>query len=220
MALVISMVSCKGGVGKSMLSHLFAVTLAGAPINKKVLVLDASVSKSLSYLTVLYNQDKYKLLSVDVDDIPTVLSKAANDYDLIFLDVPSDIENPKVKKALVCCDQFVVLSNAEMSAQIGCKKTLEVLLEIDKLRAAAGFTTITKVLANDVEKAKDGGELYALLKKQGITHFEQSLVHNKHFGYNYNNCSAMMDYVTQGVAWSNAQDIFHSVFIEFHESIH
>lgn len=219
MALVVSVASCKGGVGKSMLSHLFAITLAGAPINKKVLLIDSSNSKTVSYLSVLNNQNTYEVMSAVVSEIPALLSAVASNYDVIFLDLPSNIQSAEVKKALVCCDQVVVPVSAEISAQLGCKITVEALGEVSKLRTAAGFDTVIKVLANGIQQQKDGADLYALLQNQAVVHFEHSIIYNKDFGYNFNKSIAMMDYVTQGVAWSQAQDIFHSVFIEFHESI-
>lgn len=216
MALVYGIANKKGGVGKSSIANLFAITSANEPINKKVLVIDATNNKLLSYLSSYNNQGYYTCLSSELDEVPQVLATEALNYDVILIDFSTDSSESGFKSAAMCCSFFIIPTGVGIMDQISTKDFLGDIEEVTKLRKAAGYDTDYKVLASNVSNSEYGDELYKVLDKQKVNHFEFSLVNNLNIGELIDAGKPVMDYVTEGVGWTEAQDIFHKVFIEFH----
>lgn len=216
MALVFGVVNKKGGVGKSSIAHLFAITSSNEPINKKVLVVDASENKSLTYLNAYSKQTKYSFVKASLIEVPQVLAAEAAEYDAVIIDFPINSDLPGYMTAALCCSDFTVPTGVGILDQIASKDCLETLKEVSNLRKAAGYDTSIKVLASNIASNDQGAELYDLLDQQKIKHYEASLLNNVEIAHAIENSTPIMDYVTEGVGWTASQEIFHKVFIEFH----
>ncbi len=219
MTTVIGIVSSKGGTGKSSICNLFAITLANKPIEKKVLVIDASDNKSLSYLNVYKEQSFYKIVQNSIDNVPKILAAESDNFDLIFIDFPSNSELNGFKTASLCCNRFIVPTGVGIMDQIATKETLSELNEIKSLRNAAGFSTSVMVLPSKINNQNAVNELFVLLDKQKIQHFEFPLLNDEDLAYLIEQNRPIMDYVTEGIDWTSGQEIFHNVFIEFHKQL-
>jgi len=216
MTQVFGVANLKGGVGKSSLIHLFALTSGNDPINKKVLVIDASENKQLTYLNAFSNQDKYTIVKSQLNAVPNILAAEAENFDLIFIDFSQNIESSDFQKALLCCSGIIIPTGAGIMDQMATKSFLEIADEIIKLRKAAGYSTLRKVLVSNVSHEQDAFELIEILSKQGVDHFEFPLLRHASLGYSIEKSMPVMDYVTEGIDWTEEQNIFHKVFIEFH----
>lgn len=220
MTTVIGILNKKGGVGKTSVTQLFAITSANQPIAKSVLVIDASDNKSLTFLNAYQPQELYKVVQSDVVDVPKILAAESNNYDLVFIDFPINSETNGYKTAAMCCSHFIVPTGLSITDQIVAKDTLEELQETQKLRKAAGFETNIKVLVSNVIAEKEEvKELYSALDKQKISHYEYALNWNNEIQYHLEQNQPVMDYVTEGIDWTPGQDVFHNVFIEFHKQL-
>jgi cellulose biosynthesis protein BcsQ len=219
MTTVIGIVSRKGGTGKSSICNLFAITLANKPIEKKVLVIDASDNKSLSYLNVYKEQSFYKIVQNSIDNVPKILAAESDNYDLIFIDFPNNSELNGFKTASLCCNRFIIPTGVGIMDQIATKEMLSELSEIKSLRKAAGFSTSVMVLPSKINNQNAVNELFVLLDKQKIQHFEFPLLNDEDLAYLIEQNRPIMDYVTEGIDWTSGQEIFHNVFIEFHKQL-
>jgi cellulose biosynthesis protein BcsQ len=219
MTTVIGIVSNKGGTGKSSICNLFAITLANKPIEKRVLVIDASENKSLSYLNVYKAQSFYKIVQNSIDNVPKILAAESDNYDLIFIDFPSNSDLVGYKTASLCCNRFIVPTAVGIMDQIATKETLSELNEIKSLREAAGFSTSIKVLPSRVNNQEAVQDLFDLLDNQKIEHFEYPLLNDEDLAFLIEQNKPIMDYVTEGIDWTSGQEIFHNVFIEFHKQL-
>ena len=219
MTTVIGIVSSKGGTGKSSICNLFAITLANKPIDKRVLVIDATENKSLSYLNVYKEQSFYKIVQNSIDNVPKILAAESDNYDLIFVDFPNNSSLIGYNTASLCCNHFIIPTGVGIMDQIATKESLSELSEIKKLRKAAGFNTSIKVLPSRVNNKEAVQDLYVLLNKQNIEHFEFPLSTDEDLAYLIEQNQPIMDYVTEGIDWTSGQVVFHNVFIEFHKQL-
>lgn len=220
MTTVIGISNKKGGVGKTSVCQLFAITSANQPIDKRVLVIDASDNKSLAFLNAYQTQNLYKIVQSDVKEVPQILAAESENYDLIFVDFPINPEVQGYKTAAMCCSYFIVPTGLSIVDQIVTKDTIEELQEIKKLRKAAGFYTNIKVLASNINgTTEEVQELYAMLDGQKIDHYAFGLFKNEEIQYKIDQNEPVMDYVTDGIDWTPGQDVFHGVFIEFHKQL-
>ncbi len=216
MAIVFGVANKKGGVGKSSVISLFATTSSNQPINKKVLVIDATENKLLTYLSAYYNEPLYKVVKSDLGMVPKILAAEAEDYDVIFVDFPNDVNKAGFKTALICCSHMIIPTGVGIMDQIATKDFLTLVEDVISLRKAAGYNTDSRVLVTNSDKEDHANELYDLLNKQGVPHFEGSLLKNNEIANAIDSGLPIMDYVTEGVGWTVGQEIFHKVFIEYH----
>ena len=219
MALVFGIANKKGGVGKSSIAHLFAITSAAEPINKKVLVIDASENKLLTFLNAYNKQSVYSFVKSSLEEVPQILAAESDSYDVVLIDFPVNVELPDFMTAAICCSDFIVPTGVGIMDQIATKDCLDSLNEVKSLRKAAGYNTNIKVLASNIDNEALGLEFYKVLDAQEIAHFKGSLIKNIDISQSIESCQQVMDYVTEGVGWTPAQDIFHKVFIEFHSQL-
>lgn len=216
MAIVFGVANKKGGVGKSSIINLFATTSSNQPINKKVLVIDATNNKLLTYLSSYHNDCLYKVVKSDLGIVPKILAAEAEDYDLIFIDFPNDIDEVGFKTAAICCSHFIIPTGVGIMDQIATKDFLTLVGDVTSLRKAAGYNTDYRVILTQVVEESHANELYELLDNQGIPHFEGALLYNDEIANAIDSGTPLMDYVTEGVGWTLGQEIFHKVFIEYH----
>jgi len=114
MGITISILSPKGGVGKSTLSILLPTALYHKK-NLRVMVLDAdapqysvikkrerelrilaSVPKRLERYETLYSErPPYPILPCKLEDCPSLIQKHKDQYDVIFVDMPRHVQTPE-----------------------------------------------------------------------------------------------------------------------------
>jgi len=214
---VIGIANKKGGVGKSSITHLFSFTSANVPIDKKVLVIDCSENKGLTYLSLFNNQSTYTIVQSDLIGVPKVLNAEVDNFELIIIDFPTHTGMPGFKTAALCCSNFIIPTGVGIMDQISTKSFLGEVEEIEKLRKAAGYETDVCVLATNTHSLEEVNSFYNTLNQQKIKHFEYGLLTDAYIAYAIEKSGPVMDYVTEGVDWTPAQHIFHNVFIEFHK---
>lgn len=101
----------KGGVGKSMLTLLLANFLTIVKKNK-VTVLDLDYQQSLAQrfesAKVLENEPPYEVVSVPLENFPTVLDIIkSNPKEIIIIDLPGKLDDPLLKSVYLSCDMLI-----------------------------------------------------------------------------------------------------------------
>ena len=216
MAFVFGVANKKGGVGKSSIISLFAGTSSNQPINKKVLVIDATYNKLLTFITTYQNTSLFKVVKTDLESVPKILAGVSNEYDIVFIDFPNNTNAIGYKTAAICCSHFIIPSGVGIMDQIATKDFLSLITEIASLRKAAGYSTDYRVMATQNFNEVYSNDFYALLDDQGVPHFEGALGYNDEIANAIDSGTPLMDYVTEGIGWTIGQEIFHKVFIEYH----
>lgn len=216
MARIIGIGNQKGGVAKSTLIHLFSLTLSENPINKSVLVLDATPNRSLAFLSQLESNKHYHVIGCAPSEIPECISKYADQVDLIFLDLPSNFEQVGVKSAWLCCDTILVPSRAGLTDQVATKLFLSEIEEIQKVRSAAGYETDLFLIPSLYLQEEHKTALQKQWENAKLPYFESGYPMQTDLQYFSEHFQPVMDYVTEGAEWTEYQHAFHGVFIEFY----
>lgn len=216
MAIVFGVANKKGGVSKSSIISLFATTSSNEPINKKVLVIDLTENKLLTYLSAYQKNTLFKVVKSGMENVPKILAAESHNYDVIFIDFPCNTDDGSFKTAAICCSQFIIPSGVGIMDQIATKAFLSVMEEVKSLREAAGYQLQYKVLATQTEKEAYAEEFYSLLDDQDVPHFEGAFGLNDEIANSIDSGKPLMDYVTEGIGWTPGQEIFHKIFIEYH----
>jgi len=139
MARIILFGNQKGGAGKSTLTLLCANTLAAAPFNHKVIVVDTDKQKSLVKLRLLDSEDAteplpYDILNSNVSTFERDVKKLDKEYDFILVDVGGklDTKNMDQERILNLIDYLFI---PFVSGNFGLDATLDYLnftLDVNK----------------------------------------------------------------------------------------
>lgn len=216
MAFIIGIGNSKGGVGKSSLTHLFSITISNQPIAKKVLVIDATPNRHLSFLSQVKSNEWYSVVSCQPENIPTHLNKYADQVDIIFIDFPQEINLPGVKTGMLCCDTFLIPTRTSLPDQIATKLYLETIEEISKIRIAKGYPFYYFLIPSLYIDQDDIYPLHEAWEKNKIPFLKYGLPLNKQLALMCEDFEPIMDYVTDGIAWKDYQTHFHNGFIELY----
>lgn len=127
MATIISLLSQKGGVGKSTLTmmllnalyHLFGIRVllidADFPqysILKKrqreLQIIDKSPRLSKKYQALYQDREPYSIIQCQLADCPTIIDKHKNEFDLIFVDITGSINQPYIVEFFKSINYFFI----------------------------------------------------------------------------------------------------------------
>jgi len=155
--IILSMATQKGGSGKTLLTHLLALALAGKKETKQILVIDADAQGSLlvgrSYAKNNQVNDEdifpYTLEASTLDNLRDKLKENYGKYDYIFIDIPGTLHMEGVRAAFLMCD-FIFLP------------VLPSVIDFD-----AAMNTINAIKQIKEEKKKIGSDLkyYCILNQ-------------------------------------------------------
>ena len=155
--IILSMATQKGGSGKTLLTHLLALALAGEKEKKQILVIDADAQGSLlvgrSYAKNNQVNDEvifpYTLEASTLDNLRDKLKENYGKYDYIFIDIPGTLHMEGVRAAFLMCD-FIFLP------------VLPSVIDFD-----AAMNTINAIKQIKEEKKKIGSDLkyYCILNQ-------------------------------------------------------
>ena len=180
---IISICNSKGGVGKSVVTLMMATAIAEQK-NKKVLIIDcdsqATVYELAEQEKELYPDDEplVEVEALSPRRVNTFLKRFADDYDLIFIDIPrmtdKKADNPTVM-LLYNCDGILV---PVIGSDVDVLATQEFLAVIEDCRSfkeemKEDFTAYGFINRRNLRKSNQEAE--ATLKKAGLKMFTNSL---------------------------------------------
>lgn len=105
-AKIIMIANQKGGKGKTLHSHLFALNMSSKKFDKKVLILECDPQQTLTKLmSALKENDKsfsplYDVKPESFKNIKSSLGKYIEEYDYILIDVPGMLELKGIRTAM------------------------------------------------------------------------------------------------------------------------
>lgn len=183
MTKILSICNSKGGVGKSVVTLMMATAVAEQK-NRRVLILDCDSQATIYELAEQEKEDypdSEPLVEVEALSprrVNTFLKRFADDYDLIFIDIPrmtdKKADNPTVM-LLYNCDGILV---PVIGSDVDVLATNEFLAVIEDCREfkqemKEDFTAYGFINRRNLRKSNQEAE--ASLKKAGLKMFTNSL---------------------------------------------
>ncbi|MEM1322143.1 MAG: ParA family protein [Bacteroidota bacterium] len=181
---IISVANSKGGVGKSVITIMLAVTLAKKK-NKRVLILDCDNQGSISEM---YEREKEQRggeveALVEVEEltprrVQTFLKRFGDDYDVIFIDVPRMTDAKKDTATVLLlnnCDSILV---PVIGSEVDVLSTMEFMNIIDdaaiyKKEMEMDFRCYGFINRRNLRKSNEEAE--KAMKKRKLKMFKNSL---------------------------------------------
>lgn len=180
---IISICNSKGGVGKSVVTLMTATAVAEQK-NKKVLILDCDSQATIYELAEqekeLYPDDE-PLIEVEALSprrVNTFLKRFADDYDLIFIDIPrmtdKKADNPTVMLLYNCDGILVPVIGSDVDV-LATQEFLSVIEECREFKQEMKEDFTAYGFINRRNLRKSNAEAESTLKKAGLKMFSNSL---------------------------------------------
>jgi chromosome partitioning protein len=176
---VFSIATMKGGSGKSSVTMLLAVALA-TDKKKKVLIIDTDVQRTIGdwYENSDCDQSLVTVEEMQPRRVAPFLKRFADDYDVIFLDVPRITDKDKdgaTVMLLYFCDGVLI---PVIGSQVDVMATIDFLGITNQMQAdqkADGFKCEVFGFINRRNQRKDNQTAAEILNKNGLQMFDSHL---------------------------------------------
>jgi chromosome partitioning protein len=176
---VFSIATMKGGSGKSSVTMLLAVALA-TDKKKKVLIIDTDVQRTIGdwYENSDGDQSLVTVEEMQPRRVAPFLKRFADDYDVIFLDVPRITDKDKdgaTVMLLYFCDGVLI---PVIGSQVDVMATIDFLGITNQMQAdqkADGFKCEVFGFINRRNQRKDNQTAAEILNKNGLQMFDSHL---------------------------------------------
>ena len=184
MGVVLSVANQKGGVGKTLNTHNLAKTFALPPIGRKTLVIECDHQGTLiearnTFLEHYPDEDTaYELIHSNIEEVPSVLEKEVDNYELIFIDIPGILEKEGIRTVMLSCDlMFIPIKPSESDYDVNSTITfLQKVSTIKQERDKEGYPFDAYAFVNmDRHMSKRGKEIRHDLDGNGIPRLECDL---------------------------------------------
>ena len=180
---IISICNSKGGVGKSVVTLMTATAVAEQK-NKKVLILDCDSQATIYELAEqekeLYPDDEplVEVEALSPRRVNTFLKRFADDYDLIFIDIPrmtdKKADNPTVMLLYNCDGILVPVIGSDVDV-LATQEFLSVIEECREFKQEMKEDFTAYGFINRRNLRKSNAEAESTLKKAGLKMFSNSL---------------------------------------------
>lgn len=185
---VVSICNLKGGTGKSTVTVLLAAAFGGT--GKKVLVIDTDAQRSIETLFNLEaSPDKKPLFDLEAISpkfVVDVLRMKADNYDLIFVDVPRSTEKSTdsfLSQIVTMCDTILIPVLPSRVDVLSTMDFIEMLREIKDFKDKNGLKFKYKAFLNKVKNRTENELSRNVLEKNGLDFMESELPDIKLFLY-------------------------------------
>ena len=182
MSKIISFCNQKGGVGKSTLLMLTAIAVHNR-LNKKILVIDADLQKSIRDLRNQERSDRsYDLINFNwVQENPDkqferVIEMYRESYEYIFIDMPGKIRGNEIQQTLLHSDIIIIPIVASILDINATVDFLGMLRKCEKMRSQKGKKPLEVFgVINKKDKSKEYKRLQPLIDDWELNMFSSSI---------------------------------------------
>jgi chromosome partitioning protein len=211
MALVISLLNQKGGVGKSTLSINVAacLTLLGA----KVLLIDADKQGTASTWASLRAESSFQVVSMARENMARDALKLASDFDFTIIDGPPQAETIS-RSCIVASDLVLVPIEPGGASRWSSDLTIRQLKEAQELKPAlkCGF-----VISRKIGGTVLGRDTRAMAADGGIPIFETEIEQRIAYAEAMTMGKTIFEWVGAGAAVREIQSLTHELLDAFNE---
>lgn len=144
-AKIIMIANQKGGKGKTLHSHMFALNMSSEKFNKKVLILECDPQQTLTKLiAALKEKDKtfsslYDVKPESFKNIKITLGKYIKNYDYILIDVPGMLELEGIRTAMSVSHTVFIPLKPSVYNSNSTYEFLEECIELQEERAETEY---------------------------------------------------------------------------------
>ena len=130
----------KGGKGKTLHSHLFALNLASKKLNKKVLILELDPQQSLSKaIDLLDAKPIYDVKTDHFDNIKNALEEHIEQYDYILIDIAGMLELSGIRTAISYSHTVFIPLKPSLYNTVSTYEFIEECIELQEERAKTEY---------------------------------------------------------------------------------
>lgn len=183
-ARVISIMSRKGGVGKSTVSILLATTLA-VSAKRKVVLLDCDNQQTVSDTRKLEQQafgtdtpPPYEVIPLAPTFVHTFLQANASNYDIIFIDMPrmtDDSQDSATVQMLTFCDSILIPVLAGRADAMSLQALIKALKRISNFKEEHNFPFEYYGFMNKSNRRSENEQTRKYMEKMELPMFDHTL---------------------------------------------
>ena len=139
-AKIIMFANQKGGKGKTLHSHLFALNLCSKKYNKKVLILELDPQQTLTKAIDLLDATPiYDIKTNHFDNIKAVLEENIEKYDFILIDIAGMLELSGIRTAISYSHTVFIPLKPSLYNTVSTYEFIEECIELQEERADTGY---------------------------------------------------------------------------------